>query len=230
MINEMDLLRMDERQRAAWLLANRATVIVVGLTWIAMIVWELAHDRSPLFLVVMVPVFAMFRGLFYLYYLRLTPAGSLADAVSRSIRPLAAVFLIVSAFVPMYRLESGSTTAWQLIAEDWLASFPLAFVYLWPIAVLFVVRATKWKRMSLALQFAEPFLAAASTLVILWIPQMMWEFDTSLFPWLFIPISARPAAGVLLAVAANGLFIIGWLVLLLRPAEQEVRHQDPADS
>ena len=80
MINELDLLRMDERQRAAWLLANRATVIVVGLTWISMIVWELAHNRSPLFLVVMVPVFALFRGLLYLYYLRVTPAGSLAGA------------------------------------------------------------------------------------------------------------------------------------------------------
>ena len=107
-----------------------------------------------------------------------------------------ALLLIVSSFVPLYRLESGGTTAWQLIAEDWLASFPLAFVYLWPIVVLFVVRATKWKRLSLTLQFAEPFLAAASTLVILWIPQMVWEFEASLLPWLWIPISARPAAGV----------------------------------
>ena len=44
MIDEMDLLDMDERQRGAWLMANRATVLFVGLTWIAMIVWELAHS------------------------------------------------------------------------------------------------------------------------------------------------------------------------------------------
>jgi hypothetical protein len=66
------------------------------------------------------------------------------------------------------------------------------------------------------LQFVEPLLAAASTLLILWIPQMMWEFDASFVPWLWIPSTARPGVGVYLAVAANGLYVIGWLVLLLR--------------
>jgi hypothetical protein len=51
----MDLMRMGERQRAAWLMANRATVFAVGLSWLGLIVWELAHERSPVFLVVMVP-------------------------------------------------------------------------------------------------------------------------------------------------------------------------------
>ena len=61
MPTEMDLFRMDERQRLAWLMANRGTVIAVGLTWIGMIVWELAHQRAPVFLIAMVPVFALLR-------------------------------------------------------------------------------------------------------------------------------------------------------------------------
>lgn len=73
MIDEMDALRMDERQRGAWLLANRATVLFVGLTWLGLIVWELAHSRPPWFLIVMVPVFALFRLCAYRVYLRTGP-------------------------------------------------------------------------------------------------------------------------------------------------------------
>jgi hypothetical protein len=70
MKNEMDALRMDERQRIAWLLANRGTVLAVGATWIGMIVWEITQGRVPVFLVVMVPVFALVRFGLYLYYSR----------------------------------------------------------------------------------------------------------------------------------------------------------------
>ena len=61
MTSEMDLLRMDERQRLAWLMANRGTVVAVGVIWMGMIVWELAQGRAPLFLIVMVPVLALLR-------------------------------------------------------------------------------------------------------------------------------------------------------------------------
>ena len=68
MANEMDLFNMDERQRLAWLMANRGTVIAVGVAWIGMIIWELAEGRTPLFLIAMVPVFALLRvGLFLLF-------------------------------------------------------------------------------------------------------------------------------------------------------------------
>jgi len=70
MKNEMDALRMDERQRNAWLMANRWTVIAVGLTWIGMIVWELSQGRTPLFMIAMVPVFALFRFALFLYHSR----------------------------------------------------------------------------------------------------------------------------------------------------------------
>lgn len=65
MRSEMDALRMDERQRIAWLQANRVTLMLVGLTWLGMIVWELAHDRRPVFLTIMVPVFAAVRLALY---------------------------------------------------------------------------------------------------------------------------------------------------------------------
>ena len=70
MKNEMDLTRMDERQRLGWLLANRATLFIVGLCWLAMIAWELIHQRLPLFLVVMVPVFAAVRFVVFMLYTR----------------------------------------------------------------------------------------------------------------------------------------------------------------
>jgi hypothetical protein len=70
MKDEMDALRMDERQRVAWLMANRGTVIAVGVTWIGMIAWEVAQGRMPVFLIAMVPVIALLRFALYLYYSR----------------------------------------------------------------------------------------------------------------------------------------------------------------
>lgn len=67
---EMDVLGMDERQRTAWLLANRATLIAVGLVWLGMIGWEAGHGRVPLFLIAMVPAFALLRLGFFLAYAR----------------------------------------------------------------------------------------------------------------------------------------------------------------
>ena len=68
MTTEMDLLAFDERQRLAWLRANRATLMAVGLTWLGMIVWELAHGAVPVFLIAMVPAFAALRlALYHLY-------------------------------------------------------------------------------------------------------------------------------------------------------------------
>jgi hypothetical protein len=70
MNSEMDVMNMDERQRRAWLLANRATLFVVGVVWICMIGWALLHGRTPYFLIVMVPLFALVRFFWYRYYLR----------------------------------------------------------------------------------------------------------------------------------------------------------------
>ena len=85
MTTEMDLLRMDERQRLAWLMANRGTLMAVGTVWIGLIAWELFHGRSPLFLIVMVPLFALLRAGLYLYY-RSAPIG-LGGRRRRSARP-----------------------------------------------------------------------------------------------------------------------------------------------
>ena len=68
MKSEMDALGMDERQRTNWLLANRATLILVGLVWIGMIISDFAQGRTPWFLIVMVPVFALARYAFYMGY------------------------------------------------------------------------------------------------------------------------------------------------------------------
>ena len=212
MINEMDLLRMDERQRSAWLLANRATVMAAGLTWIGMIVWELAHDRAPVFLIAMVPVFALFRLGLYVYYLRLTPAAAHGGLASRSIRIAAASLLIVSAFLPLVRLGDGSSAAWQLARDDWPTMLLLAMAFLWPVGALLVSRVMARKRIVVVVQFAEPLLAAASALIVLWIPQLTWGYEEALLPWLWIPTTAHLGIGAHLAVAANGIYMIGWLV------------------
>jgi hypothetical protein len=49
----------------AWLQANRATLIAVGLCWLGMIGWELVQHRTPVFLIAMVPVFALLRLVFF---------------------------------------------------------------------------------------------------------------------------------------------------------------------
>ena len=71
MTTEMDAMRMDERQRLSWLRANRMTLILVGLVWLGMIGWELAHQTTPWFMIVMVPIFALVRLLAYRTYQRI---------------------------------------------------------------------------------------------------------------------------------------------------------------
>jgi hypothetical protein len=70
MKTEMDVMKLDERQRSAWFQANRVTLMLVGITWLGMICWELYQQRTPVFLIVMVPVFALLRFGFYRYYSR----------------------------------------------------------------------------------------------------------------------------------------------------------------
>lgn len=69
MKTEMDAMRMDERQRTCWLLANRATLMVVGLVWLVVIAYEiLVRSYVPTFMIIMVPVFAIVRYTAYKYY------------------------------------------------------------------------------------------------------------------------------------------------------------------
>lgn len=71
MKNEMDALRMDERQRLYWMMANRFTLIIVGLVWIGMIFFDaLYNHRAPYFLIAMIPVFAIIRLVAYKIYAR----------------------------------------------------------------------------------------------------------------------------------------------------------------
>lgn len=87
MRDEMDLLRMDERQRLHWLQANRATLMAVGVVWLLMIGAEFLNGRTPMFLIAMVPIFAGLRLGFYLFFAR-----------TRRVRRLhAAVFFILVA-------------------------------------------------------------------------------------------------------------------------------------
>ena len=71
MKSEMDAMRLDERQQLHWLRANRVTLMLVGVVWLAMIAWEVVYRGTvPYFLIAMVPVFAVVRFGTFLYYSR----------------------------------------------------------------------------------------------------------------------------------------------------------------
>jgi len=230
MANEMDLFNMDERQRLAWLMANRGTVIAVGVAWIGMIIWELAEGRTPLFLIAMVPVFALLRVGLFLFYCR-TPSGAEGQTrgrrLGRHAKIAAAALLALALVLPLYSLGGDSVDrlsgradaeygyALGLVQDDWLMAFPIALAFLWPIPVLILSRRKAGRRVSIAAQLAEPLLAAASTLIALWIPQVLFDFRPIVF--FFVVLSARPEVGCYLAVAANGIYVLIWLAEILRP-------------
>jgi len=64
----MDVMKMDERQRTCWLLANRALLFIVGIVWLGLIGHEFYLGNRPIFLIAMVPVFAILRFGFYKLY------------------------------------------------------------------------------------------------------------------------------------------------------------------
>lgn len=66
----MKIMNLDERQRYCWLAANRFTLLIVGLVWIGLIGWDLWQGHIPVFLILMVPFFALVRFISYRLYLR----------------------------------------------------------------------------------------------------------------------------------------------------------------
>lgn len=225
MKNEMDLLRMDERQRLAWFMANRGTVIAVGAVWIGMIGWELTHGRVPAFLLIMVPVFALLRAGLYFHYSSRSFVGTESARDPRFVlyvKSAAGILLAAAALLPIYSVADphGQGTqyryAWDLVKDDTAAFILPALVYLWPLLILAMSRL--WSRSFLQglIQYAEPVLAAWSAIVILWVPQLIFEART-LFSFLIIPVNPVPQWGCYIVVAANGLYLAGWLAGLLRP-------------
>ena len=225
MKTEMDLLKMDERQRLAWFMANRGTLVAVGATWISMIGWELTHSRMPSFLLAMVPVFALLRfGLFALYSSRplTSSGGSGGHNLTGYIKLAATLLLAVAIFLPVYSIEglSGSGkqfgTPWLLVRDDAVTIVPLILAYLWPVPILILARRISRPTVQLTLQWLEPFLAVLSSVLILWIPQLIFAMKP-LFFVVMIPVDARPEWGCYLAVAANGLYLVAWLASYLSP-------------
>jgi len=217
MTTEMDLLRMDERQRLAWLMANRGTLIAVGLTWIGLIVRELVQGRFPLFLIVMVPAFAALRiGLFFRY------CAAPVDLAGRSGRPgwgrrlktTAAVLLGLSLFLPLYSFPGGAETGRARLGfiwdQGWGDGSLLAVALLWPVVTLALSGRFVNRRLAVLVQLAEPLLAALSVVMVLLVSAFKWR---PFMFWIFLLgfESARPAAGTYLAVVANGLYFVAWL-------------------
>ena len=127
MKSEMVLMEMDERQRLAWFMANRGTLIAVGTVWIGMIVWELTHGRMPGFLLAMVPVFALFRLGLYQFYSSKPFTGDGGDKESRLVvagKTAATTLLLVASLLPIYSVPGfqGQETrfgyVWKLGADD----------------------------------------------------------------------------------------------------------------
>ena len=233
MRTEMDLLNMDERQRLAWFMANRGTVIAVGAMWIGMIGWELTHGRVPTFMIFMVPVFALLRaGLFGFYCSRPlvssdSPGGR---SIARYVKIAAALLLAFAMFLPVYSIGSWSAEereygfVWSLVSDDALWILPLAFAFLWPLPILIFTRESSRPVLRVALLWLEPVLTAFSCVIILWIPQLIFATEQFFFV-LLIPVGVRPEWGCYLAVAANGLYLISWLADFLSPTAAQTRHE-----
>jgi hypothetical protein len=225
MKNEMDLMNMDERQRLAWFMANRGTVIAIGAVWIGMIAWELTHGRAPVFLMIMIPVFALLRAGLYCFYSSRPFAGGNSGRDGKFVRygKIAAAFMLLgSVFLPIYSITGSPGEGveyryvWKLALGDTVAVVTLAIVYLWPFLMLGLERLQSRRFLQVLVQFAEPLLAATSCVFILWIPQLIFESRT-LFFILFVPANPNPEWGCYIAVAANGLYVISWLAGFLRP-------------
>jgi len=236
MKTEMDLLRFDERQRFAWLLANRGTVIAVGVTWIGLIVWELTQSRVPLFMIAMVPVFALFRvGLFFYYCSTSGDAGGPpgGSKLGDYLKTTGALLLVLALFLPLYGfsassdgLDTGSRYAWDLVLDnDWALLIPLGFAFFWPFPTRFLSRRASSQRLAILAEWAEPLLAAMSILTILLLPHVLFE-ARQVFWVLFVFDVAHPQVGCYVAVAANGLYIVGWLASALRPWALQPHHVD----
>jgi hypothetical protein len=225
MKSEMVLMNMGERQRLAWFMANRGTLIAVGAVWISMIVWELTHGSMPGFLLAMVPVFALFRLGLYRFYSSKPFTGDGADQESRLVvagKSVATALLLVASLLPIYSVPGflGQETrfgyAWKLGVGDVGALFFLAITYLWPLLVFGLGKLGRGRILRILTQFAEPLLAAGSAVIILWIPQLIFE-SRVLFNFLITPVTPRPEWGCYLGVAANGLYLVSWMAGLLRP-------------
>jgi len=225
MKNEMELMNMDERQRLAWFMANRGTLIAVGAVWIGMIAWDLTHGHAPAFLMIMVPVFALLRAALYSFYSSRPFVGSSSAHVNGVVRfgkIAAALLLVVSAFLPIYSIAGGpgepgqNRYIWGFIKGDAVSLIPFVFIYLWPVLIFALTRLRSRRLLSIVVQFAEPLLAAVSTVFMLWIPQLIFE-SRPLFFIYFIPANPQPEWGCYLAVAANGLYVISWFAGFLRP-------------
>jgi hypothetical protein len=225
MKSEMVLMNMDERQRLAWFMANRGTLIGVGSVWISMIAWDLTHGRMPTFLMAMVPVFALFRlGLFF-FYCSKPFVGATADWESKviiGVRVAAAVLLVVSVLLPIYSIPGNQGEQdqvryiWDFVGGDAVGVVLVVFTYLWPVLIFGLGRLRLRGSLRILVQFAAPLLAVGSAIVILWIPQLIFETRV-LFFFLITPVTPQPEWGCYLGVAANGLYLIGWLAGFLRP-------------
>ncbi len=133
----------------------------------------------------------------------------------------AAVLLAISLLLPFYSTpdSSGGSTAvfsWSL-ADDPPHFLLLLAALLWPLIILLLRLRQPGPKRRLLTTVLEPVLALLSA----WIIAMTVIFAFSWVPllpcWPFIGYlaSATPGPGSILALAANGLYLVTWLVLLL---------------
>ena len=103
-----------------------------------------------------------------------------------------------------------------MIQDDPIAVIPLAVTYLWPFLIFALLRLKSKRVLSILVQYLEPLLVVVSSVIVLWIPQLILETVNLLF-LLILPVNPVPGWGCYLAVAANGLYLVSWLAGLLQP-------------
>jgi len=223
----MDLLGMDERQRLAWLMANRGTLLAMGAVWIGMIAWSLIQGDVPAFMLAMAPAFVLVRQLLYHYY---SGRPLVEEGVERRRKgyalygkSLAGAALAAATVLPIYSTESPAgpgkemAFSWDVIADDASWVLLLGFAYLWPVLAAALFRLKLRPGGTALLQLLEPVFAAASTVIVLGLTRLLTAWAVIL-PFCPVPLEARAELGAYFVVGGNALYLVSWLGEHLGPA------------
>jgi len=133
----------------------------------------------------------------------------------------AALVLMASVLLPIYSLSEtavGARLQWPagLAREDGGAAALIALAYLWPVIVFLVKRLREGSSRRAVSAVAESVLPLLSVLSILTISSAAMGTASVFVPWFIVPVSATPAIGAIIAVAADIVYLVVWVVSLAR--------------
>jgi hypothetical protein len=148
-----------------------------------------------------------------------------------AVRTFSTALLLLAGLLPLYSLpvafdEANREYAWPatVALDNPAAAIPLAIAFTWPLLVLLSRRRVRSPTPALVLRLAELLLPVASIVVVAMIPALVLE-SRELAPFVlwFVPVTARPALGCWIALAANSSYLVASLADMLSPGRATPR-------